>query len=537
MKKTLKSAISLILTVILVFGTLSVAAAKQAVTPVIVVSGMNSFPLTNAQGQQVYPPSGDKITSLVMDNIGPLLGFLVNGDWQKLGDEIIYDVYEDLFAEIICDEKGNSVNEIKTSIFPKSVDNYPDVFENGEETEDETGIVKGLIDDIGGENVYFFNYDWRLDPMKHADDLNAFIENVKKEKSSDKVTLIPCSMGGTVTNSYLYKYGSDSVDKIIYAMTAIQGLDAVGEVFHRNIDVNVDVLMAYLFSMQRDDLAMQILMSALASFTEITPAITKWLDRFIDNSLEALNDRVYDELMCISFGTMPGFWSLVPDSYYNEAKDIFFGGKIDKTFEGVIDNYHNNVQARAEEIMKSACQSGTEIYVLASYGYVGGPYTNAAMKQSDCLIETANQSLWATTALNGESFPEDYEAIGTKCADKSHNHISTDGIIDASSCGFPENTWFIKYNKHVGIPYGTDCQRLLTYLVTSDSYVNVHSDESFPQFMSLNKNTGKLTSLTGEEIKADITSGKAPFFYRLVEIIRNIIVSVKKALGLYGEKV
>ncbi len=532
MKKTLKSAISLILTLIIISGTVLISAAKENVTPVIVVSGMNSFPLTNESGENIYPPSGDKITGLVMDNIKPLLGFLVSGDWQKLGDEIIYDVYEDLFAEIVCDEKGNSVSKIKTSTFPKSVDNYPDVFAGGEETEDEIGIIKGLIEDMGGENVYFFNYDWRLDPMKHADDLNAFVENVKKEKKCDKVTLIPCSMGGTVTNSYLYKYGNGSVNKVIYAMTAIQGLDAVGEVFHRKIDVDVDVLMSYLFSMQRDDLAMQILMSALASFTEITPAVTKFVDKFIDDSLEELNDRVYDELMVISFGTLPGFWSLVPDSYYDEAKDIFFAGKIDKTFESVIDNYHNNVQARAEEIMKAAAQSGTEIYVLASYGYVGGPYTNKAMNQSDCLIETANQSLWATTALYGESFGEDYEAIGTKCADKSHNHVSTDGIVDASTCGFPENTWFIKYNKHVGVPYGTDCQKLMTYLVTSESYVNVHSNEKYPQFMSLNKNTGKLTSLTGDEIKADIASGKSSFFMRLVEIFRNLYINIRMLFGI-----
>lgn len=532
MKNTFRKAVSLVITVLLIFATVSFASAKEDITPVVVVSGMNSFPLTDANGEQVYPPSGDKITSLVMDNIKPLLGFLVNGNWQKLGDEIIYDVYEDLFAEIVCNEKGESVKEIKTSTFPKSVDNYPDVFKNGEESEDEIGIVKCLIDDIGGENVYFFNYDWRLDPMKHADDLNAFVENVKKEKGSEKVTLIPCSMGGTVTNSYLYKYGTKSVSKVIYAMTAIQGLDAVGEVFHRNIDVDVDVLMAYLFSMQRDDIAMQILMSAIASFTEITPAITKWLDKFIDESLAELNDRVYDELMCISFGTLPGFWSLVPDSYYDEAKDIFFGGKINKTFEAVIDNYHNNVQARAAEIMQGAIDDGVEIYVLASYGYVGGPYTNKATAQSDCLIETANQSLWATTALWGESFGKDYTPKGTVCTDKSHNHVSVDGIIDASTCAFPEKTWFIKYNKHVGIPYNTDCHKLLTYLVTSESYVNVHSDESYPQFVSYNKNTGKLTSLTGEEINPDITSGKAPFFYRLVEIIRSLIVSVKNALGL-----
>ena len=220
-----------ILTALLIFGTVSFVSAKEAVTPVVVVSGMNSFPLTDKDGNTVYPPSGDKITKLVTDNIKPLLGFLVDGNWQKLGDEIIYDVYEDLFAEIACNEKGESINEVNISFFPESVDNYPDIFENNEQTVSEIGIIKGLIDDVGGENVYFFNYDWRLDPLKHADDLNKFIENVKKEKNADKVKLVPCSMGGTVVNSYLSKYGSDSLETIVYTMTAMQGLDTVGEVF------------------------------------------------------------------------------------------------------------------------------------------------------------------------------------------------------------------------------------------------------------------------------------------------------------------
>lgn len=532
MKKLIKSAISLLLVFTLIFAITSVAMAKDSVIPVIVVSGMNSFPLTDTEGNTLYPPSSDKILGLVKDNIKPILDFALSGDWQKFGDEIIYDVYEDLFKEISCDKYGNSINEIETATFPKSVDNYPETFQQSEDIEDEIGIVKGLIEDIGGENVYFFNYDWRLDPMKHADDLNAYVENVKKEKNCDKVVLIPCSMGGVITNSYLYKYGSDSCETIIYAMTAIQGLDAVGEIFQRKIDVDVDVLMAYLFTMQRDELAMQILMSALGTFTEITPAVTKWLDNFIDTSLAELNDRVYDELFITAFGTMPGFWSFVPDSYYEDAKEIFFCGKIDKDFEKVIDNYHNNVQARAEEIMHFVADSGVKVYVLSSYGYVGGPYTKVATNQSDCLIETANQSLWATTASWGESFGKDYTPLGTKCSDLSHNHVSTDGVIDASTCSFPENTWFIKYNKHVGMPCNSDCQKLMTYLITSEDYVNVHSNESFPQFTSYNKVTKKLTSLTGSEINPDITSGKPYFFIRFVEILRGIYINIKALLGL-----
>lgn len=531
MKKNLRAIISVILSVIIVFSCVSLAAAKEETVPVIVVSGMNCFPLTDAEGNNIFPPSGDKITKLVTENIRPLVKFLTNGNWQELADEIIGDVYNDLFKEIACDEKGNSVYEIKTALFPESVDNYPDAFENAEQTEDEIGIIKGLIEDIGGENVYYFNYDWRLSPLSHADDLNAYIENVKKEKSCDKVKLIPCSMGGTVVNSYLYKYGHGDIDTIVYAMTAIQGLDTVGEVFIRGIDVETYWLMEYLFSMQHGDLMMQILIAAIATFTEVTPLLTKAVDKFIATSLDELNDRVYDELMAISFGTLPGFWALVPCSYYDEAKEVFFSGAMNESLEKLTDEYNYNVQAKAYDLMKKAADEGVKVYVLASYGYSAGPYTNSVVNQSDCLIETANQSGWANITPYGMIFTEDSVCKGTMCNDKSHNHFSTDRVIDASTCFFPENTWFIKYNKHVGLPINTDCQRLLNYLITSEEYVTVHSDESFPQFVSLDFKTGRFKSLTGPEYVYNIADSRISFVFRVIEIMRTLVAEIRFRLG------
>ena len=86
MKKTL----ALLLTVIMTFSLFIVAFAAEKVTPVIVVSGMNSFPLTLTEtGEQVWPIRGDGILSLVKGNILPLTKFLITKDWQKLGDEVI----------------------------------------------------------------------------------------------------------------------------------------------------------------------------------------------------------------------------------------------------------------------------------------------------------------------------------------------------------------------------------------------------------------------------------------------------------------
>lgn len=532
MKNALKKIFAVLLSIIAVFSLFTVSFAAQEVTPVIIVSGMNSFPLTLAEtGEQVWPIQSSSILSVIKDNALPLTRFLVTKDWQYLGDEVIEDVYKALFEKVACDENGDSVNDIVTKTFPKSVDNYTDDFENSELDSSERGIVKSLIKEIGGENVYYFNYDWRLSPMKHADSLNDFICNIKKEKGCDKVTLIPCSMGGTVANAYLYKYGNESINKIIYTMAAIQGLSSVGEMFSRGIDVDVSTVMNYVFSLNKDDLKMQIVMALLNTAVEINPVITNFADDFIDESLSELNDRIYDELMIKSMGSFAGWWALVPDEYYDNAKETFFGGKITESFENVIDSYHYNVNSDAKAIMQCAAQSSSEIYVIASYGFVGAPYTDQAMTQTDCLIETHYQSGRAITAPYGKPFGEDYEAVGSSCSDKSHNHVSVDGIVDASSCFLPENTWFIKYNNHVGMPCDSDCEKLMLYLVTSDSCVTVHSNVKFPQFVELNRLTGTFSSLTGENIKTDIKDCESNFITRFVIIADTFIKNIKMLLS------
>ena len=528
----MKKALALLLSVLIAFSLFTVAFATEDITPVIIVSGMNCFPLTLAEtGEQVWPPKGDSILAVVKENIVPLGKFLFTKDWQYLADELIDDVYKGIFEKVACDEKGESVYDIETKIFPKSLDNYPEDFRDSELSVSEKGIAKSLMREIGGDNVYYFNYDWRLSPMKHADDLSAFIENVKKEKGSDKVTLIPCSMGGTVTNAYLYKYGSESVQKIIYTMAAFQGLSSVGEMFSRGIDLDVSTIMSYMFSVNKDDLKMQIVMALVNTAVELMPSLEKLADEFIDESLSELNDRIYDELMIKSMGTFAGWWALVPDEYYDNAKEAFFGGKAPESFIEVIDSYHCNVHRNAKKIMRDAADKGTEIYIISSYGFVGAPYTNQAMTQTDCLIETHYQSGRAITAPYGKPFPKDYEAAGTMCNDKSHNHVSTDGIIDASACFFPENTWFIKYNNHVGMPMGTDCEKLMVYLVTADRYVTVHSNKDLPQFVELNRITGEFTSLTGDTIKRDIKDSESNFAVRIVIIADTLMKNIKTLLS------
>lgn len=526
--KTTKRILAVLLCAVMVFSVLPTAFAAEKTEPVIVVSGMASFPLYDAEsGEQVFGPSTKAIMNVVGDSILPMSKSLLTGDWGYFADKCFKKIYESLFEVVSCDEKGNSRHNVEAPFFPLSVNNYSEILEN-ENDEDEQGIAKALAARFGGENVYYFNHDWRLDPLETAEKLNAFIKNVKKEKNSEKVTLVPCSMGGVVTNSYLYKYGNGDVSKIVYCLVASKGIDLVGELFSKQLEINVDSLLERLFSFERGEIFTQTLISLLQTGVEITPALSKAVDKFVASFLSKTNDRAYSDILSVSFASMPGMWSFCPDEYYETAKKEMFPNGADKDFIKRLDEYHYNVQCKAETLMKSAKESGTEIYVTAAYGYVGFPVTEKAWEQSDCLIETKNESFGATCALYGENLGDDYKPVSTVCEDESHTHLSTDGIIDASSCLFPEQTWFVKYMKHVGFRNNSEASELLLWLVGSEGEVSVNSENGYPQFVEFNSITEKLTSLTGNEVKHSILDEHSSFLSRLAEFFKNIYSLILK---------
>ena len=533
--KTFKKTLALFLCVLTVFSLSTVAFAAQEITPVIVVSGMASFPLYDGESEeQVYPPSTKGIMSVVGKSVLPFSKEALTGDWNYFAEKTFKNVFDGLFEIISCDKNGNSLHNIKAPSFPLSVNNYPEIL-NHENEEDEQGVVKGLAAALGGENVYFYNYDWRLDPLESAEGLSNYIENVKKEKGVQKVTLVPCSMGGIVTNCYLYKYGSESVKKIVYCLVASKGLDLVGELFSKNLEIKTDMLLERLFSFERGDILTQTLISVLETGLSVTPSLKAAVDKFVAAFLEKTNDKAYDELLSISFASMPGMWSFCPDEYYETAKKEMFKNGVEKAFLDRIDEYHYNVQNNAEKLMTKAKESKTEIYVTASYGYVGFPVTQKGYEQSDCLVETKNESFGATCAPYGENFSDDYKAVGTVCKDEKHTHVSTDGIVDASTCLFPEQTWFIKYMKHVGFKNNTEASKLLVWLVSSETPLSVSDENGYPQFTEFNNTTGKLKSLTGDEIKHSVLDERfsvkarlAEFLHNLYSLIMNLFDKIKK---------
>ena len=539
----MKRICSVLLTALLLalcFAPASAAVAGSVVTPVVVVSGMGSFPLYDGEIKEenrVWGPQTQKILKAVGKSLLPFAKAALKGDWDGFADETFAMVYEELFKIVSCDAEGEPLYDISFPVFDQSVDHYPDEIMHSSESEDEVAILRSMADAVGAENVYFFNYDWRRSPQEHAEDLHAFLENVKAEHSAKKVTLIPCSMGGTVVDSYLRAYGSGGIRKIINCLVASKGIDMVGELFCGKVKFQTDVLMERLFNFENGNLFTELLLAALKTVTDASPLLTKGVDKLAKALVEATADRAYTDIFSRSLATMPGMWAFVPDPYYESAKQTMFPQGGNRAFLQKIDDYHYNVQNKAETLLETAMTAGTDVYVTASYGLVGVPATDAAFTQGDCLIETHNESFGAAVAPYGRTLGKGYTAKGTVCADETHRHLSSDGIVDASTCAFPEQTWFIKHMKHVGFPYGSEAAELLVWLTTANERLNVRTDERYEQFTDLHVFTGKLTSLTGGAVTADKTDAVSNVFTRAVKLYRDLRELIEEKISALTTKI
>ena len=112
----------------------------------------------------------------------------------------------------------------------------------------------------------------------------------------------------------------------------------------------------------------------------------------------------------------------------------------------------------------------------------------------------------------------DYEQV-KNCG--GHSHVSKDLKIDASTCLFPDSTWFIKGEIHVGCKYGSDYGKLISLLITSKGQDSVYDYPEYPQFLKSDIKEMTLTEITEPEKEIDLKGE----IKKLIESIKNIIGS------------
>lgn len=507
-KRLIHKTAAVVLAAVLLTASFSLFSATGYVpgheaVPTVYITGIASRDIVRYPGtdheQLLFPPTADQIIAAMDDETYLNLGaFAVTGDWDRLADALIPAANKVL--------EGIAFNPDGT---PK-----PDV-----------GIdwsYGGAIGSYTQDSRFGFYYDWRLDPMDIAKDLADYIDYVRAGTGHEKVNIEAFSMGSIILMAYIQQFGDGKINNMVLSAPACNGVKCAGEPFNGQIEFSPLAICRYIDTLMSDNPDREL--AAAVAQVLYKAGVLDIAAAFANELVEQCVDRVYDEVMMQTFGSMPGMWSLVPDEFYESAKEyvitdtVLYAGLIER-----IDNYHYNVQLHIGDFIGSAMASGIHFGIVAKYGNQITPVIESWDEMNDAVIDTKYASFGATCSTLEGTLGDGY----VQAVSDGHNHLSGDGQIDASTCAYPEQTWFVRELFHMH-----DCadyNALLTYILYAPQQVTVFDNPDYPQFLLYDEATRTISPLTAAPEPIEPLwgiFGPDSFIFALVRLLRAIFARI-----------
>ncbi len=477
----MKKIISLLLTLAMVF-TMAIPAfaadtAKSAIDydgdPVIVVRGIEFAGLTYSDGTKALQFDAKGIIETVLSYILAR----VTGNKDAFADKLIAYMQK-TFAPIATDKNGNSVrSDVGMKGYPLSIGNYKE--ESASWEKNAICLASTLGDTIGGDNAYLFNFDWRKSPFILADELKAFIDNVKAETKKDNVHIVACSMGGMVTAAYLYEYGYEGIDTLVFNSSAHNGTHLVGYAMMGEISISGDMLNQFIISIADNQ---NFFLKAILKILGTTGIYDRLAD-FVDDYIKNNKRRIYDEFLRDYVATSLGLWGMCPDEYFDKGVEFIFGNNKSE-YAATIANLQEIKEfvCSTEEILAGIQPAGVNLAFAANYDGAPLPLYEKSTMQTDGIIEGERCSNGAYFAPVGQTLSAEY----LSAADPKY--ISPDKIVDTSTAAYRDITWIVKDAGHVGCKAGSDHINFVMWLATRDEQTYIYSDSNYPQFLVCDTN-------------------------------------------------
>ena len=455
--------------------------------PILVVSGFSQYDFVDTNtGKKVWVPETGILVDAITKAVQPLATLLASDrtkkDYDTFCDEF-FPLVNGVLHDVAVNPDGTPVNDYVELVdqFTGPVSKYDyahvrEVFNNE--------IVDAVCEAVGTDHVWLYGLDWRVDPMELADEINEYVQRIKKTSGHDKVSICGISMGGIVMSCYLTKYGYDDISNITMMSSAFTGIEMVGALFNGRI--NIDEM--GLYQIINDSVGDEGVSNALES----TGLLSRLLP-IVDDLLKYEKDRLYREVFVPNFGYNAGMWSFVPQDLFDSAEKQMIqymdsASKAELTaFKQRIEAYHNDVQANIGDLLKQAQADGVCVAVVSCYNMQMPPVSEASKFTGDQVIETMHSSGYATVALQGKTLK----------VDATKPYVSPDKMIDASTCYLPDNTWFIKNEQHVGFSNAgkKDNGEFYKWILTAPADTDINSNPKYPQFMSYDAKAKELVPM------------------------------------------
>ncbi len=351
----------------------------------------------------------------------------------------------------------------------------------------------------GYEHTYSFHFDWRKDMHTLAGELHDYIQRVKKITGSDKVAITAFSQGNCVVMTYLYEYyynetdpeKRDDIHAVVFMCGAMNGVAACEDPISGNIGIDSLSLLRFLKTAFNGSGIYYLfeMLYAVGLFDALVDIVNEYLDQRLDAAV--------DPYLLETFGAIPGFFAMMSPERYAQAEAFLYGTpERQEKYAGMLEKnryYHDEVQANMTNIIDSLMADGKNVGIIAEYGYPMAPFTTNNDRMTDFSICTSAESFGATCSDVDGILGLDYtQAEMCSCGG---DHVSADLQIDASTCAYPDITWFGKNLKHDGARryWG----HLINLVIYSEKQITVWDYDALPQFM-INYNDECLIPLTSD---------------------------------------
>lgn len=484
----MKKIISILLVVSLVFSLVSVSAFANVKTdcqgdcdtcPAIVVPGIgqsnvwalddNGEYLLDADGERISAfPAVVDVGSIVVKAIFPVLLTLLFQTDFGLSDALC-SILMDAFEVNLCDENtGKNTGNFEVEKYLKSVAECSDY--EKEQIYDNIPLID-FAEQAGEDHLYYFAYNSFSNLDNTVNELYDFIQMVLEETGHDKVNIVPISMGGSIADA-LFEYYPDVMDKlekVVYIVPALNGSSIVGDLFKKDFAFfNTGFLYnGFLEALMDEEEARMIEVIA-----RIIP------DQVLTKVLHKVADCLVEDIAA----NITSLWGLCPKEDYLEASTLLLAGKpgikaqTDRFYQAQLDA-HANIQTLVDK--------GVEVFNIVDYDVplylIGNSWNN---DNADGVIHLSSTAMGVHSAIVGETLGAGYVQANTSpnCSDRSHNHISPDGVVDASTGLLPDHTFYFDGQGHEQTARNDAIIALATRLLATDDIKDVYSVEDFPQF-------------------------------------------------------